>query len=138
MMQRKEIMQAWNRRSATAFRSPQFQKAQAFFSMLENRPKVCWDDLVPEFRRNYYDGFDDIVSVMMDTDHPLVVNNCFRYADFNNPKEVEVAKNFIRNCDANKHLVTLQTLAAIPSLQPELNKKSGLPNPVREALGVKP
>jgi hypothetical protein len=137
MNQREEIMQAWNRHSATAYPSPQFKKAQAFFEMLNERPEICWDDLVAEFRRNYYDAFDEIVSVMVDTDNPLIMYNCVRFADLNNPREVDAAKNFIRNCDADKHQVSLQALAAVPGLQSELKKKPQLPAPVRQALGLK-
>jgi hypothetical protein len=137
MNQRAQIMRAWNRRSATAYQSPQLKKAQAFFTMVNERPEVCWEDLVTEFRRNYYDAFDEIVPAVTDTDHSLIVYNCFRFLDFNNPKEVDVAKNFIRNCNPEKHQGTLQALAAVPSLQPELNKKPGLPASVRDALGAK-
>ena len=42
MNQRQEILQAWNRYSATAYRSPQFQKAQAFFQMMQQRPARVW------------------------------------------------------------------------------------------------
>lgn len=137
MNQRQEIMEAWNRYSATAYRSPQFQKAQAFFEMMNQRPNICWDDLATEFRRNYYDAFDVIVPVLMSTDNPLIMYNCVRFANLNNPKEVDAAKTFIRSCNAEKHQVSLQALAAVPSLQSELNLKPGLPAPVRSALGQK-
>jgi len=137
MNQRQEIMQAWNRYSATAYRTPQFQKAQGFFTMMDQRPDICWDDLVTEFRRNYYDAFDVIVPVLMSTDNPLVMYNCVRFADLNNPKEADAAKTFIKNCDAQKHQLSLQSLAAVPNLQSELNQKPGLPDPVRAALGQK-
>jgi len=137
MNQRSQVMQAWNRRSATAYQSPQVKKAQAFFTMVNERPEICWEDLATEFRRNYYDAFDEIVPTVMATDHALIVYNCLRVFDFNNPKEADVARNFIRNCNAEKHQVALQALAAVPSLQPELNKKPGLPAPVRNALSAK-
>jgi hypothetical protein len=130
-------MQAWNRYSATAYRSPQFQKAQAFFEMMNQRPDICWDDLVTEFRQNYYDAFDVIVPVLMSTDDPLIMNNCVRFANLSNPKELDAAKTFIRNCNAEKHQVSLQALAAVPSLQPDLNSKAGLPTSVRTALSPK-
>jgi hypothetical protein len=138
MNQRQEIIDAWNRYSKTAYRSPQFQKAQDFFTMMDQRPDICWDDLVTEFRRNYYDAFDVIVPVLMSTDNPLIMHNCARFADLNNPKEVDAAKTFIRNCDADKHQVTLQRLAAVPALRPELSTKPKLPDPVKQALSVNP
>jgi len=137
MLQRKEVMDAWKRRKATAYRSPQLQKADAFFAMVNNRTDNCWDDLVAEFRRNYYDSFDEIVPVMMETDNPLIMYNFARHADFNNPKEVEAAKSFIRNCNAEKHQASLQAMASVPSLQQELQNKPNLPDSVRNALQAK-
>jgi len=135
MNQREEILRSWNRYSAAAYRSPQFLKAQAFFNMVNERTDMCWEDLVAEFRRNYYDAFDVIVGVMMDTKDPLIMHNYVRFADLSNPKEASAAKTFIRNCDPDKHQVSLLELAALPDMRAELQKKPLLPESVRAALG---
>jgi len=74
---------------------------------------------------------------MMETDNPLIMNNFARYANFNNPKELEAAKTFIRNCNAEKHQASLQAMASVPGLQQELQNKPNLPDSVRNALQAK-
>jgi hypothetical protein len=139
MNQREEIMRSWRQSSAAAYGSPQFQKAQAFFEMVNQRTDMCWDDLAAEFRRNYYDALDVIVGVTMGTNHPLIVHNyCVRFADLNNPKEANAIKAFIRNCDPVKHQVTLLALAEVPDMRAELLKKPRLPESVRALLGLRP
>jgi hypothetical protein len=137
MNQREEVIRAWNKYSKAAYRSPQFEKARAFFEMVEQRQDICWDDLVNEFRNHYSDALDEITSVLIATDDPLVLYNFVRYADTSNPKEAEVVKAFIRRCDAERHQVSLLSVAEVPDMRPELKKKAQLPEPVREALGMK-
>ena len=143
MHQKIAIMEAW--RKATRFRagSPQFEKAQAFFDMLRERPAVCWSpELVTEFRRQYYDAFDEIVSTLFATDDPLIIYQCLQHADFTKPKEVEAFQQFIGDCDPEKHQVTLRALAGtqVPELRKAVEAKKHLPDSMREALvaSVKP
>jgi len=136
MNERQEILQAWKQRSTNAFRSPQFMKAQAFFQLVNDQQSICWDDLVTEFRRNYYDAFDEIVPVLLATDDPLIVFHVAKFSDMDNPKEANVARNIIQTMDPQKHEATLQMLAANTSLQPELLKKAQLPDSVRAVLGL--
>lgn len=137
MNQRQEIAQAWDHYSATAFHSSQFARARQFFHLIEERPEMCWDDLVEEFRKNYYDAFDVIIPVLLSTDDPLIVHNIVQFADLSNPKEADTIKGVIRSSDPQKHQVTLQELAGVKSLRPELMKKPKLPENVRHALGLK-
>jgi hypothetical protein len=136
MNQREEVIRAWKQQSKTAYRSPQFEKARAFFEMVEQRQDICWEDLVNEFRNNYYDSLDQIVSVLIATDDPMVLYNFVRYADMANPKEAEAVRAFIRKCDAERHQISFRTVAQVPDMQPELRKKPQLPDTVREALGM--
>lgn len=136
MNQREEIAKSWNRYSATAYRSPQFLKAQQFFDMVDARTDLCWDDLAAEFRKNYYDAFDPIINVLMATNDPLIMHNAVRLADLSNPQEANAAKTFIRSCDPVKNQVTLATLAATPEMRTELLKKPQLPDSVRASLGL--
>lgn len=137
MHQRIAIMEAW--RKATRFRagSPQLNKAQAFFDMLLERSEVCWGpELATEFRRHYYDAFDEIVSALFATDDPLIIYQCLQHADFTKPKEVEAFQQFIRDCDPEKHQVILRELAEtqVPALRNAVKAKKHLPDSVREAL----
>lgn len=136
MNQQQEILQSWNRYSATAVRSPQFLKAQQFFQLISDRPDLCWEALVPEFRKNYYDAFEIIVSVLKDTDDPMIIHNLVRFADLSNPQEANATKTFIQNCNPDKHQVTLMELAAVPDMRTELQKKPVLPDSVRTSLGL--
>jgi len=137
MHQKIAIMEAW--RKATRFRagSPQLEKAQAFFDMLSERSEVCWGpELATEFRRHYYDAFDEIVSALFATDDPLIIYQCLQHADFTKPKEVEAFLQFVRDCDPEKHQVTLRAVAEaqVPELRKAVEAKKHLPDSVREAL----
>jgi len=137
MHQRAAIMEAW--RKVTRFRagSPRLEKAQAFFDMLRERPEACWGPaLVTEFRRQYYDAFDEIVSALFATDDPLIIYQCLQHADFSKPKEVEAFQQFIEDCDPEKHQVTLRALAGtqVPELRKAVEAKKHLPDSVREAF----
>ena len=137
MNQREEVLRAWKERSKTAYRSPHFAKAKAFFEFVEQRQDICWDELVSEFRNNYRDAIDEITSVLIDTDDPLIMYNFVRYADPSNPKEAEAVKSFLRKGDAGRHEVSLQAAARVPEMQTELKKRAKLPDSVRETLGLK-
>jgi hypothetical protein len=136
MNQREEVLRAWARHSKNAYRSPQFEKARAFFEMVGQRTDICWEDLVPEVRRNYSDALDEIMAVLMDTNDPLIYN-VVHHADMGSSKEVDAVRAFVRNCDAEKHQVTLRAAANAPEMHAELKKKPNLPDTVREALGMK-
>jgi hypothetical protein len=138
MNERQEILQAWNQRSAVTFRSPQFMKAQAFFQLVNDEQSICWDDLVTEFRRNYYDAFDEIVPTLLATNDPLIIFHVAKFADLQNPKEANLAKTIIQTMDVQKHEATMQLLANNTSLQPELLKKGLLPDSVRVVMGLAP
>lgn len=148
MHQRAAIMKALNRgtrgrlssraRDESQAFSPARDKAQAFFEMLGEQRDICWSDqLVAEFRRDYYDAFDEIMSVLFATDDPLIIFQCIQHADFSKPQELEAFKSFIADCNAEKHQVSLRALAEtrVPELVAALKKKKHLPESVREVLG---
>lgn len=137
MHQRVAIQQALTRTGKRFAVSPGRDKAEAFFEMLNAQRDVCWGgDLVSEFRRNYYDALDEIVSVLFATDDPLIIFQCIRHADLSKPKEREFLREFIRECNPEKHQVSLRALAEkhSPELTAALHEKSGLPESVREVL----
>jgi hypothetical protein len=136
MNQRQEILDAWAKYSASAYRSSQFVKAQGFFQLIEDRTDMCWEDLVSEFRNHYYDAYDTIVPVLLSTNDPLIVHNVARFADLNSAKEADTVKNIVANADPVRQQATLQAFAAVPALQPVLMKKAQLPDTVRVALGL--
>lgn len=148
MHQRAAIMKTLSRGTRARFSSlardesqafsPARDKALAFFEMLAEQRDICWSDqLVAEFRRDYYDAFDEIMSVLFATDDALIIFQCVQHADFNQPKELEAFKNFIANCNAEKHQVSLRALAEtrVPELLAALKKRKQLPESVREVLG---
>ena len=134
MKQRELIIETWERRSKHRVPTPQFQRAQEFFEMMKDNPNICWDELVAEFRNNYYDAFDEIVPVLLDTDDPLIVYNCVRFADLDNPKEAMAAKKLVQNTDVDKHEVSMVRLAEIPTMRSALSKRSELPESVRTMM----
>jgi hypothetical protein len=135
-MHQSAIMEAW-RKALVSCGFTTVGKAQAFFDMLSARSEVCWGpELATEFRRHYYDAFDEIVSALFATDDPLIIYQCLQHADFTKPKEVEAFQEFIRNCDPEKHQVILRELAEtqVPELRKAVKAKKHLPDSVREAL----
>lgn len=112
------------------------EKVEAFGKVLEERRDICWEDLVPEFRENYYDAYDEMADALFSTDDPLVVYNVVRYADFSKPQEVAAHAQFIAECDAEKHQVSLRALARkkVPELLKALQARQDLPDSVREAI----
>jgi hypothetical protein len=116
--------------------APSQDKAQAFFQILRERKNICWEELVPEFRANYYEAYDELISVLFATDDVFVIYNVVRFADFSQPQEVKAHVRFIEECDPEKHQVSLRALAQtkIPELLEALRNKEGLPDSVHEAL----
>ncbi len=135
MNQRAILSAAWERYKRAHPNSPHLKTAQAFFDYMDAKPDICWDDLVVDFRRSYYDAFDEIVGTLLETDDPLLIYNATRFADFNNPRELEAAKKVIQQMDADKHQVSLAQLAQVPDLQPTLKVRGYLPDSVRTVLG---
>ena len=137
MQQRALILKSWARHSAEIPDSPAKRKAQTFFDMVANEPGSCWEEIAGEFRRNYYDVFDEIVPTLLDTDDPLIIYHCVHNADLQNPKEVSALQHLVRECDCRKHQVSFRDLAATRSkaLVPLLEEREDLPKSVRFVLG---
>lgn len=112
------------------------EQVEAFRHVLEERKDICWSDLVPQFRENYYEAYDEIASALFATDDPLIVYNTIRYADFSKPQEVAAHARFISECDAEKHQVSLRALARtkVPKLIKALNAREDLPESVKDVL----
>ena len=112
------------------------QKVQSFLEMVRTQEQLCWDEFVEEFRKNYYDVFDEIIPPLFATDDVLIIHNCIRFADLSEPKEVEFLTKFIQECDAEKHQVSLRELAETqqPDLMAALQRKEKLPESVQEVL----
>ena len=135
MNQREVILAAWQRHKKNRASSAHLRKAEEFFDLVANSPDICWTELSEEFRRNYYDAFDEIVPVLFDTDDALIVHNCVRFAELANPKESEAATKLIHQVDSDKHEVTMVKLARHEHLQPAMKKVGNLPASVKAALG---
>jgi hypothetical protein len=136
MNQRDLVLKIWEGRRALLADTPRRRKAEAFFDLVRQQTEICWEGLAEEFRRNYYEAFDEIVPVLLETDDPLILYNCVRFADLNNPREVAAAQQLIRGADGEKHQVTLRTLAETQKaeLMPALREKRDLPESVRAAI----
>jgi cation transport regulator ChaB len=109
---------------------------EAFRRVLEEKKDICWADLVPQFRENYYEAYDEMASALFSTDDPFVIYNTVRYADFSKPQEVAAHVRFIAECDAEKHQVALRALARtkVPKLLKALNAREDLPESVKDVL----
>ena len=134
MLQRQTVGEVLERVRAERGDSPQFQKAAEFIQTALNRPEICWDDLVVEFRHNYKDVIDEIVAILMATDDPLIIFHTLRVLDPNDPREAKAIDDIVRGLDPVKHEVGMLGLLGEPNLRAALKKKRDLPESVRAAL----
>jgi hypothetical protein len=116
------------------------EKVEAFSRVLEEREDICWEDLVPEFRANFYDAYDEMVAALFSTDDPFIIYNVVRFADLSQPREVAALARFVRECDAERYQVILYALARTknPDLLRALQERGDLPAPVRAAINETP
>lgn len=137
MNQREEVLRAWKRYSESDPKSAHLRKSAEFFSLIENRQDFCWDELLAEYRANYRDCMEDVVKTLVETDDPLILYNFVKAVNFEDPKEAEAARGFIRACDGDKHHASLWALTKVPEMHPELRKRTSLPEPVKEAVAIR-
>ena len=138
MHQRAAIVRALSRAPRPRAVTPAQEKAQAFFEMVLREENVCWsDELVREFRRNYYEACEEVLSTLFATDDPFIICQCVVHADLSKPQELEAFQRLIRDCNAEKHQVSLRALAETrnPELLKALKQRKQLPESVREVLG---
>ena len=82
MLQRTTILDAWEDAKspgwcrgparlagggAEPLQLPQ-QRAQTFMAMVREQEALCWEDLVAEFRENYYDSFAELIPPLFTDD----------------------------------------------------------------------
>jgi hypothetical protein len=157
MEQRAVILQAWGR--GTAIRATQpgtvaamaataaveappavSDTAEAFAATMRDNPEACWEDMVPEFRAKYYDALEELIPPLLALDDPLITLNLVRFADPTSPREVELLRQLIGQCDPDRHQHSLRALAEMgqPELLRALHQKQGMPDVVKEALAAQP
>jgi hypothetical protein len=136
MNQRAVIREIWERRKRTLAPSPQAQKAEAFFQFVDEHTDMCWEELAEEFRENYADAAEIVVSVLLETDDPLIVYNCIRFADQSRAPEIAAMKRIAHDCDLERHQVGLVALAKTQAKEVTtiLRARKELPSAVRTAL----
>lgn len=139
MNQREVILAAWQKHKATRAPSKHMKMAEEFFEYVEDHPEFCWTELSEEFRSKYYEAFDEIVPVLMDTDDPFIIHNLVRFADLDQPKESDAAKQIARNVDPKRHEVTMVKLAENKdeSLRSTIKKRAKLPDAVKAAIAAR-
>jgi len=139
MNQRELILAAWQKHKATRAPSKKMQMAEEFFGYVEDHPEFCWIQLSEEFRSKYYDAFDEIIPVLMETDDPFIVHNLVRFADLDQAKEVDAAKELATNVDPGRHEVTMARLAGTKNetIRGAVKKRAKLPDSVKARIAAK-
>jgi hypothetical protein len=123
MIQRSIVWRAWLRSRNDRIASPKNDRLRQFFDEMEAHPGDCWDALVPTLRSGYDDVMEEIVTLLISTDDPLIIYNLFRFADFGNARELRIIHKFILNCDAERHRCTLQFLSGFKACESELRQR---------------
>jgi hypothetical protein len=136
MLERAKILEAWAQRSGATADTNRKRKAESFFDYVRSNPGACYDDLAAEFRRNYYDAFEEIVPVVLAIDDPLLIYHVVQRADLNNPREAAVVESLIGRLDSTRHQVTFRALArsGTPEIRATMLAKPNLAAKVRLAL----
>lgn len=122
---------------AAQARAPEQRRAAAFAQLVRDREDACWEELVAEFRRNYYDdAFDEVVPALFATDDPLIIYNLVRSLDVSQPKELDALMRFVEECAVEKHQASLRVVAETrrEELLTALRHRTELPQLVQEAL----
>jgi hypothetical protein len=135
MIQRSIVWRAWAQSRSEGGELPRQRRVREFFEQMAAHPDHCWPALEPELRSHYYDELEDIIAIVIRTDDPLTIYNCFRCADFGNPREVAILRKFIAECDAERHQCTLQFLSEIKELESAFLSRE-FPEGVRANLRV--
>ena|SRR5438094_4743664 len=120
MFQRSVVWRAWLRHRNESDHNARLRQ---FFEIIEAHPENCWDALEPAFRADYQDVMEEIVGVIIRSDDPLVIYNCFQFADLTNPREVAIIDKFIQDCDAERHRCTLDFLSAFKACEPAFRRR---------------
>jgi hypothetical protein len=153
MEQRTMILRAWARggereartavsaRMATAAAvapTPRISAAaRTFAEMMRDNPEACWEDMVKEFRAQYYDALEELIPPLLDLDDPLITLNLVRFADPTRPREVALLRQLIAQSDPERHQHSLRAVAEMgnPDLVAAIQRKRNLPDSVKEVLG---
>ncbi len=86
-------------------------RLQAFVTFLRDNPKLCWKDLVPVFRKDFYDCFDLLAPVLMKIKDPVIQASMVTLADPNKPKERKLLEKIAQEVDPERDQVTFKLLA---------------------------
>lgn len=136
MYQRTAVLQALQPCDVTATPWRSQPQVDDLCQLLRDREDACWDELVAEFRRNYYDAFDEVVPALFATDDPLIIYNLVRSLDISQSKERDALQRFVQECAGEKHQASLRVIAETRSaeLLAALRRRQELPAFVQEAL----
>ncbi len=86
-------------------------RLQAFVTFLRDNPKLCWKDLVPVFRKDFYDCFDLLAPVLMKIKDPVIQASMVTLADPKKPKERKLLEKIAQEVDPKRDQVTFKLLA---------------------------
>lgn len=139
MNQRELILAAWQEHKAKSAPSKHVKLADEFFEYVADHPEFCWIQLSEEFRSKYYDAFDEIIPMLMETDDPFIIHNLVRFADLDQPKEVDAAEEIATNVDPGRHEVTMARLAGTKNdkIRGAVKNRTKLPDSVKTKIGAK-
>ena len=86
-------------------------RVQEFVTFLRENPDLCWKDLVPAFRKDFYDCFDAITPVLTKIKDPMVQASIVTLADPKKPKERKLLEEMAKEVDPEQDQVTAKLLA---------------------------
>jgi hypothetical protein len=135
MNEQATILAAWKRVRPTLGFSLQQHRVDEFFAKAASRTDVTWEELAEEAREKYADVLPEILITLLATDDALIILNAVRLANLNEEREVELLTQFTSKCDAEKHQVSLTTLAGDSRFRNAFRARSDLPDTVRATLG---
>lgn len=111
-------------------------KIQAFLKYIDDNPLECLDGYIKEFRKNYYDLFEKLVSPLMKTRDKLLRIIIIRNADLKKPKELKLLKEFVKRANPREDEQELLCVAKLghKELTAVIRKHKDLTDDLRRVL----
>lgn len=122
MLQKKTIWKAFKEAGVLDSTNENTQKLVKHIKLDKDH---CWRDFSDDFRKNFYDCFDEIVPPLLEIDDPLIRLALVKYLDPSKPKEKEALARIAKSVNPEIDEVSVKYLARSneASVTKELKRK---------------
>ncbi|MCZ6673540.1 MAG: hypothetical protein O7C75_11460 [Verrucomicrobia bacterium] len=135
MLQRKRV---WKILKKAGVLDSDDSRIKEFVQFFHENPEKCWEEIVPQFRKKFYDCFDAVVPPLLEVDDTLIRTLFINYADLKKPKERALLGKIAEQIDPSQDPVSIKRLAKLNStaINKVLSRRS-LPDELQKYLKKK-